>query len=1400
MNRCFCFLFCVALSQSTVTAFGSDQPIRVLIIDGRNNHAWEGTTTSIRQTLFQTGVCSTVDVSTSPIRYPKPYPARPRNPTAEQQAEYDSAVATWRAEEKKYEASIVREWDQWRPKFADYDVVVDNYNGPEWPTAVKDDFVDFVRNGGGVIVLHAANNCFPDWDEFNQMLGLGWRKTHQGIRVAIDPVTDETLRQPVGDGQNSGHGSKHPFVVTTRSIEHPIMKGLPVEWMHGKDELYHAMRGPAKGVEVLATAFSDAKQRGTGLHEPVVWATHFGKGRVVTNTMGHYWVGGDGPTMRHSLHCVGFQTVLARSCQWAAGRDVTIDVPDEFPLVDEVSIVHPEKMHWSADGKTLPFAPQAIENAKERVVLKKSRNPYSLLTPTESISSIQLPDGFELELVLAEPVIREPVLAAWDGNGRMFVAEMRSYMQDEYGTGTKNLKNGRISRHEDTTGDGKLDRHTVFIDSLNLPRMMLPLDDRLAVVETDTTDIYTYRDTDGDGVADEKKLIYEGSRKIDSSRSVEHQDSGLFWAIDNWIYLSRGRERFRFVGGEFQVDKIEFDWNQWGLDQDDTGRLYFNANSEPVKSFQQHPIYWTQIASKAKGRWRKPNIGADYSPDFLTMHSTCELGDRGEDHAYGSFTSATGGSVYRGDSFPADVRGDYFICDPTGHVVRRAKIERRDGKIVVNNAYEKQKREFIVSDDINFRPVSTHSGPDGCLYVVDMYRGMIQDAPWVNDSAKAFMRRTGLNFNIQNGRVYRVVHKDYQPTKPLQLLDMETADLVKQLASRNGWVRDTAQKLILLRDDRASVAPDLIEQARSHKEPLARLHALWPLDGLQAVDAKLLIAAFDDHDWRIREAAIRISEPLITSKHPEVWAALPKLADDEDPNVARQLILSLGWNLSPEAITLIDRTIAKHITNEVVYLSAMTALFDTETPMIKRMLNGAAFRTVKDPSLRINTQRRWNLGIANWKQQSAPVRPLDDEAVKLVENGYQIYSQLCINCHGQDGKGVQLPGQPAKAPPLAGSLRVIGQKEVLGRIILHGLTGPVDGKDYREVMAPSDRKGDEWIASVMSYVRQEWGNLASVIRPADVARIRRASNGRYRAWSLNELSRYHLPELADRSTWKVDSNGGPESAARAINGKPDSCDNSNSPGRWFEVDLAEPHTVTSFVLTSSTPDRYPREYQLLASLDGDDWGKPVAIGKGEGAINVVSFEPTYGQFFRIVQTGSDSHHRWSIVDLKIHGVAGKPAADTSASKHEGPLPPVEELVKLTGDASAGLSVFKKTCVQCHQVDGAGTNFGPDLSKVSARLKKLQILQSILTPDAVVDKKYHGEMIVTSEGQVLSGFVVEVTDDSMTIRTATKGVHKIPADEIEVRKPLTNSFMPSGLERTMTKQQLLDLVEYLQERK
>ena len=1186
------------------------------------------------------------------------------------------------------------------------------------------------------------------------------------------------------------------------------MRNLPIEWMHGRDELYHSMRGPADSVHILASAFSDQKQRGTGKHEPVLWATEFGRGRIVTNTLGHVWPSAGGPEGRNSLHCVGFQTVLARSCEWASGNRVTLDVPANFPQKDQQSIVHPDFMHWKTGGRTPALAPQAIADAAKRAAFKKARNPYALLTPEESLASMQIPDGYEMQLVVGEPHIREPVLAVFDGNGRLYVAEMRSYMQDEYGTGTKTLRNGRISRHEDTDGDGTFDRHTVFVDRLNLPRMMLPLDDRLAVIETDTTNIVSYRDSTGDGSADERMLLYEGKRKIDSSRSVEHQDSGLVWAIDNWIYLSRGRERYRFSNGKWKVDPIEFDWNQWGLDQDDTGRLFFNDNSHPLKSFQQHPIYWRQIAKRAKGRWQKPTIGPDYAPEFLTMHSICEYGDRGESHAYRSFTSATGGSVFRGDALDEDANGNYFVCDPTGHVVRRSKLTRKAGRIVVENIYQAEDREFIASRDINFRPVATTTGPDGALYVVDMYRGMIQDAPWVNENMKLFLRRTGLNFNIHNGRIYRVVRRDIETQRPPRLLDLPTSGLVSYLASENGWVRDNAQKQIILRDDRDSVRTALVEMATSHRKPLARLHALWTLEGCHAFAAGgdgladapgFLCSVMDDADWRVREAAVRVCEPLLIAGDKTVWKHCETLAFREnEPNVARQLILSLGWCDTPTATNLIDRVIARHLTNEVVFLSAMTALYGRETPMIKRIVSGEAFRTIKDVGSRVNSQRRWNVGIANWKQEEAPTRPLDADAINLIQSGYQIYSQLCTNCHGSDGRGVKLPNQPLKAPPLVGSRRVLGQKEVLVRILLHGLGGPVDGETYREVMAPCDKHDDEWIASVLSYIRQDWGNLASVVRPDDVAKVRAAARNRYRSWTMDELSGFALPELKDRSGWKASASNGPSNAAKAINGRNDSCDNPNQPGRWFQLDLGEPHTVTSLVLRSSNSDRYPRAWELTLSLDGKTWSNPAAVGKGESATTVISTEPVVGRFFRITQTGEDPHHRWSIVDARVFGTAGerKPIEVHPAEK---PLT-IDELVKRSGNATRGAAVFAKTCVKCHVIDGRGTNFGPDLSEVASRLKKRAIIESILNPDAIVDPKHRGELIVTVDGQILSGFITHETGESLAIRTSDNKVHTLAFDDIDDRKKLTKSFMPSGLDRTMTREQLCDLIEYLSARK
>ena len=287
--------------------------IRVLIIDGQNNHDWIQTTRATRSTLVATGRFI-VDVTTAP------------GPSA-----------------------TTVDWQSWRPRFSDYAAVLNNYSGDPWPEAVKQSFAAYVAGGGGFVGVHAANNPFVDWKEYNEIIGLGWRAADFGRRVMIDDATGAISFEPPG-GTPAGHGRRHPFLVTVRAPEHPIMKGFPKRWLHGKDELYHAQRGPNVELNILSTAFSAKESGGSGDHEPTTWTTRYGKGRAVTTVLGHFW---REQKDIESLHCVGFQTVLVRSMEWAATGEVTISIPVSFPTADAISLQDPTKLSWE-----LASAPQ----------------------------------------------------------------------------------------------------------------------------------------------------------------------------------------------------------------------------------------------------------------------------------------------------------------------------------------------------------------------------------------------------------------------------------------------------------------------------------------------------------------------------------------------------------------------------------------------------------------------------------------------------------------------------------------------------------------------------------------------------------------------------------------------------------------------------------------------------------------------------------------------------------------------------------------------------------------------------------------------------------------------------------------------------------------------------------
>ncbi len=297
-----CLIYLLLLSGGS--SFAADK-IRVLLMDGQNNHNWVETSQSLRGTLERAGLFEVITETSPP-------------------AEVSQST-----------------WESWRLDFQGFDVVVCNYNGRLWPVSMQKAFVEYVRSGGDVAIVHAANNPFPGWNEYNQMIGLGWRDRNYGEALVVDDSSGRLQRIPAGFGIGAGHGKRHSFIVKMRRPEHPILKDIPRLWLHATDELYHAQRGPAQNMTVLASAFSDLRQAGTGQHEPLMWIIPYGKGRVVTNLMGHLWPGQE---YLNALHCVGFQTLFARTVEWLGSDQVTLPVPELFPSTAGAVIVNPVQL------------------------------------------------------------------------------------------------------------------------------------------------------------------------------------------------------------------------------------------------------------------------------------------------------------------------------------------------------------------------------------------------------------------------------------------------------------------------------------------------------------------------------------------------------------------------------------------------------------------------------------------------------------------------------------------------------------------------------------------------------------------------------------------------------------------------------------------------------------------------------------------------------------------------------------------------------------------------------------------------------------------------------------------------------------------------------------------------
>ena len=385
--------------------------------------------------------------------------------------------------------------------------------------------------------------------------------------------------------------------------------------------------------------------------------------------------------------------------------------------------------------------------------------PAPVLSPEMAIKSFTLPKGFEVQIAAAEPLIDTPVAMEIGPDGQMWVVEMRGYMRDPDATG-EHEKIGRIKVLHDTNGDGRMDKMTVFKDGLFLPRAIALV--RGGVLVAEPPRLLFFEDTDGDDKADKHTVVAtDYAIACDPARGLsanpEHAANGLMWGLDNWIYSANHTVRFRNTNGEWQREQT-IKRGQWGISMDNLGRLFYNSNSDMLRGdliaseyLDRNPFSRQRggvavRVAKTQETWPgRLNLGVNRAYRKGTLRSDGPLEGR-----LSRYTAACGPVIYRGNNFPKNYLGNSFVCEPSGNFIRRNQHIEINGNLAVENA--ESGTEWLTSIDERFRPVNLYNGPSGGLYIVDMYRGLVQHRIYLTSYLRGQAKSRGLEKDIDKGR------------------------------------------------------------------------------------------------------------------------------------------------------------------------------------------------------------------------------------------------------------------------------------------------------------------------------------------------------------------------------------------------------------------------------------------------------------------------------------------------------------------------------------------------------------------------------------------------------------------------------------------------------------------------
>lgn len=966
--------------------------------------------------------------------------------------------------------------------------------------------------------------------------------------------------------------------------------------------------------------------------------------------------------------------------------------------------------------------------------------------PDKAEETFRLLNGFRMELLAAEPLVTDPVAMQYDENGLAYVIEMNDYpytdkSKDEAWAEQKSAPIGKVRVLEDVDGDGKFDRSTIFAEGLSWPTGLAFW--KGGVYVSATPDIWYFKDTDGDHKADIKRKVFTGFRKY----NVQAVMNNLKWGLDHQIYgaggsnggvievvgatksdpINMGRRDFRF-DADTETFEVISGGARFGNTFDDWGNRFICNIRNPL----MHIVLPTKYLQRNR-----------YLPVTSAINDVADAGDAiavfrasppepwriinarrlsndpdsrspsSEKHATGFVTSAAGITFYRGAAYPSEYYNNAFIGEVAGNLVMRYRVAPDGVTFKADRAHEKV--EFLASTDNWFRPVNFLNAPDGTLHVLDMYRENIEH-PWsMPEDIKAHLDLTS---GRDRGRIYRMLPAKYpdgfqKPEQP-RLGEADINRLVAELENPNVWWRDTAHRLIYERQDPRAI-PLLIQLFQQSPSALARLHALWSLQGLKALDEELLLQVLSDSEPEIRRAGIRLAEPELNQS-----AALKKkviaLAKDDDSRVRFQTAFTLGEVTGPEAAKALYTIVRQDYGDPWIRTAVLSSLSESTADFLASLLSDVKFAA--SPQARPLLSQLAN--VIGTRQQPAEVERILELAARY-----------------------NFPDQPRQTAAVQTEL-------------LRGL-----GEGLK-------RSGK----SLLLYATAENTDAARLIR-TQISQAKKTAADR-RETSARRLGSIDLLSCTDLAA--------AQSALLPL------------------LDARETQELQSAVVVALTSFADPRVADLLL----EKYPSLTPAIRREIVDRLLRRQDWILQLFsalenRTVSLSQIPQVRRDILMKSRNPEIQKQAKKLFAGEVLGPrreiIAAYQPALSAKTDLSAGKRIFKRECLTCHRLGQEGYEVGPNLATIKNRTAS-EILVHVLDPNKEVSPNYLEFVVVTDEGLIETGIIVNETPSSITLKKAENKKVTILRENIDEIKSSGKSLMPEGFEKKIQTQEMADLIAYL----